>query len=138
MVTILHVEDEEGDRDLFRMAVQRSHAHAALRTVPDAYIAKEYLQGSREFADRTQYPLPDLIVLDLKMPLMSGADFLRWRKTSEFEHIPVIVLSDSANQKELAEVLQLGALLTVPKPSSIHDLETLVQQLSELELQKVS
>src|SRR5882757_6743743 len=68
-----------------------------------------YLQGEFGYKDRKQYPLPDLILLDLKMPYMTGHEVLAWLRTNAFPTIIVIVLSSSILLQDVEASLAMGA-----------------------------
>jgi CheY-like chemotaxis protein len=96
--TMLLAEDSENDVWLFKHAVEKSAAAKGLKirleVTEDGGEAIEYLSGAGAFADRQKYPLPDLIVLDLKMPRFTGLDVLSWLKEhEEYRRIPKILLS---------------------------------------------
>ena len=112
------VEDDPNDARLVQMEFERK-AQFRLSWVKDGEQAADYLQGHPPYADRKQFPLPDVILLDLKMPRMSGFDFLEWlHKDSpgDFRLIPVIVLSGSDLQEDIRRAYQLGANAYLTKP----------------------
>jgi len=76
------------------------------------------------------YPLPDVIVLDLKMPGLNGFDFLAWRQASSlFLTFPVVVLSGSTDQSEIKRVFQLGANQHLVKPTHFDDWLSIVSSI---------
>lgn len=74
---ILHIEGSEEDAFLFVRACEAAGLQGDVRDVRNGTEAVSYLKGDGSFADRNAHPLPDLIVLDLKMPAMNGFDFLK-------------------------------------------------------------
>src|SRR5579864_6945174 len=76
-LTILYAEDEENDVFFLRHAFKLAGLHHTVKAVPDGAQALEYLAGVGIFADRTQHPFPDLILLDINMPKQSGLDVLK-------------------------------------------------------------
>src|SRR5437016_4390607 len=95
-VVILLVDDSENDLMIITRAMKR--AQLRNRTIPlhDGEEAKAYFQGFGIYADRQQYPLPGLVLLDLKMPRIDGFELLGWiRQQSEFKELPVVVLTSS-------------------------------------------
>jgi CheY-like chemotaxis protein len=78
--------------------------------------------GKQPYNDRKQYPLPDIILLDLKMPRLSGFDVLTWRRetaSEELRVIPVIVMSGSALQEDVRRAYALGANRYMTKPNEL-------------------
>jgi CheY-like chemotaxis protein len=92
--------------------------------VGDGTEAMAYLEGDGKFNDRAEHPLPDLIVLDLKLPRMGGFDFLRWLKERPALSQPVLVFTVSANAEDKARALAEGAVGYFVKP---RDFEALVR-----------
>src|SRR5262252_9314604 len=93
--TILVAEDDENDAFIFQCAFTDAKLHHCMRFVHDGQEAIHYLQGTPPFNNRHQFPMPDLLLLDLKMPRVDGFDVLQWLKLSGLDAPPVIVLSGS-------------------------------------------
>lgn len=122
---ILHIEDSEEDLILFGRACEAAGLPAEFHTVGDGFEAIAYLKGGGKFTDRSKHPLPDLIVLDLKMPRMGGFDFLKWlRQEPELSALPVLVFTVSASAEDKARAVAEGATGYFVKPT---DFETLVR-----------
>ncbi len=134
VLQVLLVEDEEADRHLFSLAIQYARAKLSLHTVSNGREAIEYLEGKKGFGDRKQFPIPDVIVLDLRMPLMDGFEFLKWRSASAFSGIAVIVFEDSGIQRDLQKALRLGATLALTKPVVLEQLEFIVREIGSFEI----
>jgi CheY-like chemotaxis protein len=116
---ILLAEDEENDVFLLRRAFQAADIRNPLFVVRDGEEAIEYLSGIGPFADRLQYPIPALFILDIKMPRKSGMDVLRWlRKQPVLNSLPALVMSSSAVPHDIERAYQLGANAFVVKPSN--------------------
>ena len=82
-----------------------------VRIVSNGTEAREYLEGRGRYVDRAYYPMPDLIVSDLKMPSQSGLEFLKWlRDQSGFREIPFVMFSGSGLPVDQARATELGAL----------------------------
>jgi CheY-like chemotaxis protein len=94
--------------------------------VEDGQEALDYLRGAGKFADRDQFPLPAVVFLDLKLPLISGHDVLAWiRQQRELETVVVIVLTSSNEASDLSRCYALGAnsyLVKPPTPEQLDDL----------------
>lgn len=133
---ILLVDDGLDDTLLFSMVVQQALVPVFLHTVTDGKKAVEYLEGEGLFSDRTKYPLPHLIVLDLKMPTMNGFEFLAWRGTSSFIDVPVVILEGTGDKRDHERALKMGAVLAFVKPSSIVELSSIVNYLTSFPLEK--
>lgn len=131
-LTILHVEDDEGDAILFRKACERARLPVILHHAADAEQAKAYLVGESEFSDRARFPLPQVLVLDLKLPRMTGFEFLRWlRSQAGFEHLPVLIFTSSLARDDKAQAIEDGASSYFVKPASF---EALVQIVGKIGL----
>ncbi len=122
---ILHVEDNEEDLILFRRACDAAGLPAIFHPVWDGSQAVAYLKGEGEYQDRLAYPLPDLVVLDLNLPRMSGFDFLKWlRDHPGVGRLPVLVFTVSEKAEDKTRALAEGAIGYFVKPK---DFATLVR-----------
>ncbi len=109
---ILHVEDDPNDAFLVRRALTQCLGGWTIQCVADGDQAVEYLSGIGDYADRNRYPLPDLVLLDLKLRSMHGFDLLAWaRAHPQFRRLPIIVLSGSTNETDRVCAYELGASL---------------------------
>jgi CheY-like chemotaxis protein len=125
LLKILHIEDSEEDLELFRRACEAAGLPAEFRRVTDGSEAVDYLSGENDFSNRNKFPLPDLIILDLKMPGMGGFDFLKWlRQEPDFSLLPVLIFTVSTNARDKACALSEGATGYFIKPK---DFESLVR-----------
>src|SRR5260370_19838697 len=77
-VTVLHIDDDPNDTELFRAAARRANAQFTVHNVNDGEQAMAYFSGRGIYANRQLYPLPALVLLDLKMPRATGFEVLRW------------------------------------------------------------
>jgi CheY-like chemotaxis protein len=133
MTTILHVEDDPNDTLLFQHACRKAGMVFALQAVSDGDQAIAYLRGIHDFSDRIKYPLPDLILLDLKMPRVSGFDVLAWLRTSGLlKGVPVVVLTSSNHEADVKRAYDLGARSYLVKPVGFEALVELVKTLPAL------
>ena len=113
-------EDDENDVFFLQRAFQQAKIENPLRVVRDGQEAIDYLSGDGKFSDRNLYPLPHLIILDLKMPRKTGLDVLRWlQEQPELRCLPVLVLSSSAQRTDIERAYELGANGFVVKPASL-------------------
>src|SRR5262245_44475734 len=125
---ILMVEDDESDVLLLRRALDKGAGGHTLNVVHDGEEAVAYLCGKDKYADRTAFPFPNIILTDLKMPRMNGFELLRWlREHPERWVIPTIVFTGSAEASDVQAAYSLGANSYMVKPTSLHDLVSLIQ-----------
>jgi CheY-like chemotaxis protein len=129
---ILLVEDSDSDAVLMRRAWRSLNLQIPLQVVTDGEQAIDYLKGVGQFADRTIHPLPTLVLLDLKMPVMSGFEVLKWiRSSRDFKEATVIVLTNSVFADDVKLAYQLGANSFMVKPSTftrlLTDLEAIIR-----------
>lgn len=125
---ILHVEDDENDALLFQKACERAGLSAQIYRVEAADIAKAYLLGEGIYSDRSLYPLPQVVLLDLKMPRMDGFQFLKWlRQVEAFATLPVLVFTASMSREDKSRALADGASSYFVKPSSFEALVKMVE-----------
>jgi CheY-like chemotaxis protein len=115
--TILLVEDNEDDVFLMNRALREAGVENPMQVVEDGQQAVDYLSGNGPFADRTAHPLPVIVFLDLKLPIMMGLEVLAWiRSNPAFADIVVVVLTSSNEPSDLKEAYRLGANSYVVKP----------------------
>src|SRR4029453_9787327 len=106
---VLAVEDESADAEFIERVGAQNPLAASFRLLRSAEEAKAYLDGDPPFDDRNQHPVPNLILLDLKLRRMSGLDLLRWiRHNPAFRTMPVVVLSGLADANALNRAYELG------------------------------
>jgi CheY-like chemotaxis protein len=121
--TILLVEDESADAELLIWAFKKSGVQNPIRHLNDGDEALFYLKGTGPYMDRVLNPLPILILLDLKLPGMSGLELLRWlRQQKELRRIPVLVLTSETDSRYMEAAYDAGAnsyLLKSPAPGEI-------------------
>ena len=121
--TILSVDDSGDDTLLFQRACRKCGASFDLQTVPDGQRAIDYLSGNDTFSDRQQYPLPNLLLLDLKMPGKSGFEVLEWvRGQTHSKDLPVVIFTSSDNHGDVRKAYQKGANWYVMKPADYGEL----------------
>lgn len=107
---ILLVEDDRSDVFLFRRAMAKAGIAASFAHTSDGDEAIRYLKGEEPFTNRIKYPLPSLLVTDLKMPRVSGFELLAWiRDEIQPRTFPIIVLSGSNLPADRDRAFELGA-----------------------------
>lgn len=114
---VLLVEDTSADVLLIRRAWGKAGIANPLQVVTDGDQAVAYLAGEGPYADRKQYPLPVLVLLDLKLPCRSGLEVLEWvRQQSGLRRLPVVVLTSSQESSDINRAYDLGANSYLVKP----------------------
>ena len=130
--TILLVEDDPNDVLLVRMAFQRSSAGIPITVATNGQEAVQYLRGEGVYANRNQHPFPDLLLLDLKMPLMDGFQVLRWiRAQPVIKRLPVIVLTSSLRDSDARLAYEEGANSFISKPTDFNQLVHMLKSLGD-------
>jgi CheY-like chemotaxis protein len=128
---ILLVEDNPKDVLLIQRAFRKANIANPLQVVNDGDAALFYLSGQEPYGDRTRYPLPILILLDLKLPRKSGAEVLIWlRQQPGIKRLPVVVLTASKEYADINHVYDLGANAYMVKPVAFNDLVEIVNTLN--------
>ena len=127
---MLVAEDDKLDLELLKRSLPQNGIKVDLQVTRDGEECISYLKGKGEFANRIEHPLPDVIVLDLKMPLLNGLQVLEWvHKQKEYAHIPTIMLSGSSLDKDVQEAYRLGANTFFTKPSGLENLQELMRRV---------
>jgi CheY-like chemotaxis protein len=115
--TVLLVEDNDDDVSLFERAFGRTGFPHLLQTVRSGDEAIAYLSGSGVYADREQYPLPALLLLDIKLPRKDGFEVLGWiRHHPKLAPLRVIMLTGSARSEDVNRAYRMGANSYLSKP----------------------
>jgi CheY-like chemotaxis protein len=128
--TVLIAEDDPSDVFLLKRAFTLAQVPATLYFVRDGQEAIDYLEGQAAYNDRSQYPLPDLMLLDLKMPRLNGFDVLAWlRRQPGLKRLLVTVLSSSDQPDDINRAYDLGANSYLLKPHNSTELSDLVAQV---------
>jgi len=127
---ILLVEDNPDDVLFLERALRGGDIAVPLRVVTDGASALDYLAGRGDYSDRVAHPLPALMLLDLKMPRVSGFEVLAWlRGQSQLRRLPVVVLTSSTQDDDIGRAYDLGANSYVVKPSGLKQTAAVAQQL---------
>lgn len=127
---LLLVEDNEDDVFLMRRAFDKARLTLPMQIVMEGRQALDYLSGVGDYANRTAFPLPAAIFLDLKLPYVHGFDILKWmRQDAVARNIPVFVLTSSPEERDRKQALELGARGYLVKPPSAQMLLDVVGSL---------
>jgi CheY-like chemotaxis protein len=127
---ILLIEDEENDVFFFKRAMNKVGLTNPVQVASDGREAIDYLKGTGKFAGRTEFPLPSLILLDLKLPFVMGLDVLKWIREQPGLAPIVVILSSSQQDEDIAAAYRLGANAYLVKPAEVTKLEEMVKAIS--------
>jgi CheY-like chemotaxis protein len=131
-VTVLHIDDDPNDTELFRAAARKAKVQFSVHNVSDGDQAMAYLNGRGVYANRRLYPLPVLVLLDLKMPRATGFEILQWiRNHRQVGDLPVVVFSGSELQDDIQQAYAVGADSYLVKPLGFNALVDLVKNINE-------
>jgi len=127
---ILLVEDNRLDIELTLDAFREARLGNTVHVAKNGEDALTYLFGRGQYGDRKQFPLPDIILLDLKMPGIDGFEVLRQVKAApELKRLPVIILTSSQEEGDLALSYDCGANSYLVKPVSFEGFLKVVEQV---------
>jgi CheY-like chemotaxis protein len=130
--TILLVEDEPNDAFFFEHCARKVGVDNPVIIARDGREALDYLEGAHQFADREKYPLPWLVVLDLKLPRATGFEVLEHiRRGPMAQKLIVLVLTSSSSDSDIQRAYDLGANAYLVKPSDPRQLASLVQAIKD-------
>jgi CheY-like chemotaxis protein len=125
--TALLVDDNPDDLLFFQLAWQKAGVRNPIRVAASRKEAVDYLEGHGKFADRSAYPLPSVIILDLRLPDGKGCELVRWiRGHSKLHQLYVVVLSGYAHEEQVREAYRSGANSFLLKASNPFELEKTV------------
>jgi CheY-like chemotaxis protein len=128
--TILYAEDDENYARLLECTLKEGCFQHSLQIVTDGAKAISYLKGEGKYSDRIKFPMPNVVLADLKMPNVNGFELLHWiRQMSSCPQIPVVVLTASDEVKEIQKAYSMGANSFLIKPAHLEDLKELLKML---------
>jgi CheY-like chemotaxis protein len=128
--TVLLAEDDPDDVLITQIAFRRARLANPFVVVRDGEEAIAYLKGDGCYADRTRFPLPILLLLDLIMPKISGFEVLEWLQSHPpLRHLPVAILTSSEDDPSFKRAYALGADTYLTKPPDAASLVALVRRL---------
>ncbi|TWU46728.1 response regulator [Rubripirellula reticaptiva] len=132
---VLLVEDNDDDFALAREGFRRTRVEVCLHHVTNGVECMRYLRKTEKFANS---PTPDLVLLDLNMPVMDGREVLaEIAKDDSLKRLPVVVLTTSSSMVDTMISYQLGCNAYVVKPVDIHDFQQAIDRLCEFWLETV-
>ena len=126
---ILLAEDDPNDVLLIQRAFQKAGFQNSLKVVRDGEQAIEYLSGAGNYEDRQRFPLPFLLLLDMKMPGTDGFEVLQWvRADRDLKRLLVIVLTSSNLQSDVDRAYELGANSYLVKPVEFDEMVNMIKR----------
>ena len=133
---ILLVEDEPSDAALIRRAFEKAKVLNRIIHLKNGDEALGYLAGVKEYANRVEFPLPAIILLDLKLPGMTGLQLLEWKRAQEHvRRIPVVVLTTDTEMASINAAYDLGANSYLVKPGTSTEILRIVKVLDQYWMQ---
>ena len=128
--TILLVEDDPNDQELCRLALEEHRIKNKLDVVEDGAEALDYLFAQGKYVERDIISLPQVVLLDLKLPKISGLEVLRkLRENPRTKYLPVVVFTSSKEEQDIVDSYKLGANAYVRKPIDFSQFSKAVEQL---------
>ncbi len=129
--TVLLVEDDLNDIFLVKRAFKMARLETPLQVATDGEEALQYLHGEGRYADRNTYPLPGLIVMDIKMPRKTGFEVLEAiKRDGPLRRIPVVIVSSSNRVQDINRAYELGANAYMVKPVNFRAVEHLFESIT--------
>ena len=129
-IDIILVEDNPGDAELTIRALRKNKIINKLLHLEDGEDALEYIFATGKYADRNIYEMPKVILLDLKMPKISGLEVLKKIKSDErTKIIPVVLLTSSKEDNDIIESYKLGVNSYIVKPVEFKNFATAISDV---------
>jgi CheY-like chemotaxis protein len=130
--TILLIEDEATDAILIQRAFEKVGIRNPIAHLANGDAALAYFEGINEYSDRLRFPLPVLVILDLKLPGMGGLQLLKWIRTKrDLRLIPVIVLTGSADSTDVQAAYEAGANSYLLKPADRSEIIRVIEAVEQ-------
>jgi CheY-like chemotaxis protein len=130
--TILIAEDDPNDVLLLRRAFKQNQINNPVHVVDDGEKAIDYLLRKPPYEDRTDFPYPDVILTDIKMPRKGGLELLQWVKENPMYRVtPTMVLTSSNDVQDIKQAFYLGASAYFVKPANFPDLVALIRRIHD-------
>lgn len=130
-LTILMAEDNEDHAELMSEALYEFNSENKVQHVLNGEAALAYLRNDEPYEDKQANPDPDIIFLDLRMPRLGGLETLiEIKKDERFQEIPIMMISTSDTEREIAECYRRGASGYVTKPLRFEELAKKIKELN--------
>lgn len=130
--TILLVEDNDEDVFLLRRALKKGNVDCTLHTAEDGEEAINYLRGTGKYVDRSAFPMPSLVLLDLKLPYVNGFEVLAWTATQpSCKDLRIIILTSSGEESDRGKAEEFGIAEYFLKPPTHELIATVAKALQD-------
>ena len=124
---ILLIDDSETDALLIQRALKKAGLEDPVFWIRDAEEAVAYLQGKREYANRDLFPIPNILLLDIRMPKIDGLELLRWLKEQpELNRVLVVMVTGIEDTRQINEAYRLGAHSYLNKEGTLEEFQHFV------------
>src|SRR5689334_9421673 len=129
---VLLVEDDPADVRLIQRAFGKLQTSVPMTRLTNGDDAVAYLSGEAPYENRAAYPIPAVVLLDIKLPRRSGFEVLGWlrRQTSALRRLPVVMLTSSKHSADVNRAYDLGANSYLAKPETPSDLDRLASEFN--------
>jgi CheY-like chemotaxis protein len=131
MKTILQVEDDPNDVFLLQHAMTKAGVTNPIQVATDGQQAIDYLKGVGKFANREKFPMPCLVLLDLKLPHVMGLNVLKWIRQQPGAALVVVMLTASGEDADIADAYRLGANGFLVKPTQASKLVEMAKAIKD-------
>ena len=124
---VLLIEDDPADVRLIQRAFRKLNEAVEMFRLTNGDDAVAYLSGDAPYENRAAYPLPAILLLDIKLPRRSGFEVLEWvrRQKSALRRLPIVMLTSSRHSADVNRAYDLGANSYLAKPETLSDLDGL-------------
>ena len=131
-LTILIADDDEDDRLMTKEALEEGGSMLDIQFVEDGAELLDYLLSKNKYANNTNNPKPDLILLDLNMPKMDGREALaKIKGNPDLKCIPVVVMTTSKANEDIQQTYDLGVNSFIKKPVSFNVLVDILKNVTQ-------
>ncbi len=131
-IVILIADDDPEDRMLIQEALEESRLKNHIQFVENGEELMDYLHNRKAFSDKSKYPTPGLVLLDLNMPKKDGREALKEIKSDDLlKLIPIVVLTTSKAEEDILRTYDLGVSSFITKPVTFSSLVDVMKTLSK-------